>query len=240
MSRAEKEEGQYMIRTIERAKTHYDVFQLPDDADAKTIRTTMRDMLRTIHPDKCGSAGLEATKRVNEAYDVLKDPDARAAYDLELREQREQREAPKPKAKPRAKKPAAQKPKARAASPKRAAPEDDEPLAHGVFGTHAGRIVLVALGTNEEICVVQVRLLDSEKFLISFDNYFSTHSEENREFSELIYNRLNERGLIFKKNIKQLFDIDKQLFLADRFVVGDCPKCKSPGQYGDNCETDFV
>ena len=50
MSRAEKEEGQYMIRTIERAKTHYDVFQLPDDADAKTIRTTMRDMLRKIHP----------------------------------------------------------------------------------------------------------------------------------------------------------------------------------------------
>ena len=49
------------------------------------------DMLRKIHPDKCGSAGLEATKRVNEAYDVLKDPDARAAYDLELDAQREQR-----------------------------------------------------------------------------------------------------------------------------------------------------
>ena len=78
-----------MIRCIERAKTHYDVFQLPDDADAKTIRTTMRDMLRKIHPDKSGAAGLEATKRVNEAYDVLKDPDARAAYDLELDAQRE-------------------------------------------------------------------------------------------------------------------------------------------------------
>ncbi|CAH0370491.1 unnamed protein product [Pelagomonas calceolata] len=135
MSRAEKEEGQYMIRTIERAKTHYDVFQLPDDADAKTIRTTMRDMLRKIHPDKCGNAGLEATKRVNEAYDVLKDPDSRAAYDLELREQREQREPPKkpkakPKAKPAAKPKAAPKPrappKARSASPKRAAPEDDD------------------------------------------------------------------------------------------------------------------
>ena len=84
--------------------------------------------------------------------------------------------------------------------------------------------------------VRQEHLRDSEKFFISFDNYFSTHSEENREFSELIFNRLNERGLIFKKNIKQLFDIDKQLFLADRFVIGDCPKCGSSSQYGDNCE----
>ena len=92
--------------------------------------------------------------------------------------------------------------------------------------------------TPEELVekVRQEHLLDSEKFLISFDNYFSTHSEENREFSELIFNRLNERGLIFKKNIKQLFDIDKQLFLADRFVIGDCPKCGSSSQYGDNCE----
>ena len=92
--------------------------------------------------------------------------------------------------------------------------------------------------TPEELVekVRQEHLRDSEKFLISFDNYFSTHSEENREFSELIFNRLNERGLIFKKNIKQLFDIDKQLFLADRFVIGDCPKCGSSGQYGDNCE----
>ncbi len=92
--------------------------------------------------------------------------------------------------------------------------------------------------TPEELVekVRQEHLLDSEKFLISFDNYFSTHSEENREFSELIFNRLDERGLIFKKNVNQLFDIDKQLFLADRFVVGDCPKCGSSGQYGDNCE----
>ncbi len=96
-----------------------------------------------------------------------------------------------------------------------------------------------AESTTPEELVEKVRrehLLDSEKFLISFDNYFSTHSDENREFSELIFSRLDERGLIFKKNIKQLFDVDKQLFLADRFVVGDCPKCKSSGQYGDNCE----
>ena len=96
-----------------------------------------------------------------------------------------------------------------------------------------------AESTTPEKLVEKVRqehLLDSEKFLISFDNYFSTHSEENREFSELIFNRLDERGLIFKKNINQLFDIDKQLFLADRFVVGECPKCGASGQYGDNCE----
>ena len=96
-----------------------------------------------------------------------------------------------------------------------------------------------AESTTPEELVEKVReehLLDSEKFLISFDNYFSTHSEENREFSELIFNRLDERGLIFKKNINQLFDIEKQLFLADRFVVGDCPRCGSSGQYGDNCE----
>ena len=113
-----------MIRTIERAKTHYEVFMLDKYADAKTIRTTMRDMLRKIHPDKCGAAGLEATKRVNEAYDVLKDPDARAAYDLELDAQREPPK--KPKAKPKAKAKPAAKPKPRAASPKRAAPEDDD------------------------------------------------------------------------------------------------------------------
>ena len=92
--------------------------------------------------------------------------------------------------------------------------------------------------TPEELVekVRQEHLRDSEKFFISFDNYFSTHSDENREFSELIFNRLNEQGLIFKKSIKQLFDIDKQLFLADRFVIGDCPKCGSSSQYGDNCE----
>ena len=122
MSRGDDEAARFMIRTIERAKDHYDVLQLDKDADAKTIRTTMRDILRKIHPDKCGSAGEAATKRVNEACDVLKDPDARAAYDLELK----QEESPKkPKAKPKAKKPAA-KPKARAASPKRATPEDDD------------------------------------------------------------------------------------------------------------------
>lgn len=77
---------------------------------------------------------------------------------------------------------------------------------------------------------------DFAKFLINFDNYHSTHSEENREFSELIYRRLNSAGHISTKDVKQLFDPEKQLFLADRFVKGECPECGALDQYGDNCE----
>lgn len=73
-------------------------------------------------------------------------------------------------------------------------------------------------------------------FNISFDNYHSTHSEENREFSEMIYNRLKENGFIKTRIISQLFDPEKAMFLPDRFVKGTCPKCKSEDQYGDNCE----
>ncbi|WP_201595005.1 methionine--tRNA ligase [Psychrobacter fulvigenes] len=77
---------------------------------------------------------------------------------------------------------------------------------------------------------------DFAKFLIEFDNYHTTHSEENKHFSELIYRRLNSAGHISTHDVKQLFDPEKQLFLADRFVKGTCPECNSPDQYGDNCE----
>ncbi|PNK60054.1 methionine--tRNA ligase [Psychrobacter sp. FDAARGOS_221] len=77
---------------------------------------------------------------------------------------------------------------------------------------------------------------DFSKFLIGFDNYYSTHSEENREFSELIYRRLNSEGHISTKDVEQLFDPEKNLFLADRFVKGECPECGAEDQYGDNCE----
>lgn len=77
---------------------------------------------------------------------------------------------------------------------------------------------------------------DFSKFLIGFDNYYSTHSEENREFSELIYRRLNSEGHISTKDVEQLFDPEKKLFLADRFVKGECPECGAQDQYGDNCE----
>lgn len=77
---------------------------------------------------------------------------------------------------------------------------------------------------------------DFAGFSISYDNYHSTHSQENRELSELIYSRLKENGFIKTRVISQLFDPEKGMFLPDRFVKGTCPKCKSPDQYGDNCE----
>ncbi|WP_417597793.1 methionine--tRNA ligase [Oceanospirillum sp.] len=77
---------------------------------------------------------------------------------------------------------------------------------------------------------------DFDRFLVNFDNYYSTHSEENREFSELIYKRLRDAGHIATRSITQMFDPEKGLFLADRFIKGTCPKCKTEDQYGDNCE----
>lgn len=73
-------------------------------------------------------------------------------------------------------------------------------------------------------------------FNISFDNYHSTHSVENKELAELIYTRLKENGFIKQNIISQLYDPEKNMFLPDRFVKGTCPKCKAPDQYGDNCE----
>ncbi len=77
---------------------------------------------------------------------------------------------------------------------------------------------------------------DFAGFSISYDNYHSTHSEENRELSELIYSRLKANGFIKTRTISQLYDPEKSMFLPDRFVKGTCPKCKAPDQYGDNCE----
>ena len=82
----------------------------------------------------------------------------------------------------------------------------------------------------------QLHMADSQGFLIDHDNYYSTHSPENKHYSELIYNRLQGAGLIFTEQVEQLYDPEKGLFLADRFVVGGCPRCKTPDQYGDNCE----
>ena len=77
---------------------------------------------------------------------------------------------------------------------------------------------------------------DFSDFLIRFDNFHSTHSEENRELSALIYNRLRENDHIASREITQAFDPEKNLFLADRYIKGTCPKCKADDQYGDNCE----
>ena len=77
---------------------------------------------------------------------------------------------------------------------------------------------------------------DSAGFLIQFDHYHSTHSDENRRWSETIFKRLEAGGHIRRREITQAFDPEKSLFLADRFIKGTCPKCRAPDQYGDNCE----
>lgn len=77
---------------------------------------------------------------------------------------------------------------------------------------------------------------DIEGFLLSPDNFHTTHSDENRELAELIYTKLRDAGHIVKRTIKQLYDAEKQMFLPDRFVKGICPNCAAADQYGDNCE----
>ena len=77
---------------------------------------------------------------------------------------------------------------------------------------------------------------DFADFLIGFDNFYTTHSEENRIFCESMYQAMEANGHIHRRSIKQLFDPDKNLFLADRYIVGTCPKCHAEEQYGDNCE----
>lgn len=90
---------------------------------------------------------------------------------------------------------------------------------------------------EEQIAAVKAsHEADFAKFFIDYDNYHTTHSEDNKHFSELIYRRLNDAGHISTKDVEQLFDPEKQLFLADRFVKGECPECGAQDQYGDNCE----
>ena len=77
---------------------------------------------------------------------------------------------------------------------------------------------------------------DFADFNIGFDNYHSTHSQENRELAEYIYLQLKKGGHIHRKTISQAYDAKENLFLPDRFVRGDCPRCGAADQYGDSCE----
>jgi methionyl-tRNA synthetase len=77
---------------------------------------------------------------------------------------------------------------------------------------------------------------DFDDFQISFDNYYTTHSEENRELAEFIYTQLDRGGHISRRVIEQAFDPVENIFLPDRFIRGECPRCRTPDQYGDNCE----
>jgi methionyl-tRNA synthetase len=77
---------------------------------------------------------------------------------------------------------------------------------------------------------------DFASFLVEFDNFYTTHSPENRALSSLIYSRLRDAGHIATRSVTQYFDPEKGMFLADRFIKGTCPKCAAEDQYGDNCE----
>ena len=77
---------------------------------------------------------------------------------------------------------------------------------------------------------------DFDAFHISFDNYYSTDSNENRELCETMYLNLHKNGLIAEREIEQYYDPVKKMFLSDRFIKGECPKCHAQDQYGDNCE----
>jgi methionyl-tRNA synthetase len=94
-------------------------------------------------------------------------------------------------------------------------------------------------GTTPEALIESIRVAHAEdfrRFGVEHDNYYSTHSDENQHFAELIFNRLKDRSLIFTREVKQLYDPERSMFLADRFVKGECPRCKTTDQYGDNCE----
>lgn len=96
-----------------------------------------------------------------------------------------------------------------------------------------------AEGISPEELITRVKAeheRDIAGFLLSPDNFHTTHSEENREMATLIYTRLKEAGHIVKRTIKQLYDAEREMFLPDRFVKGECPNCGTPEQYGDNCE----
>ena len=107
--------------------------------------------------------------------------------------------------------------------------------------THGTPVMLAAQkqGIAPEDMIAKVReehLADFTGFNIGYDNYYSTHSPENKQFSQDIYRALKANGKIESRVIEQLFDPEKQMFLPDRFVKGECPKCHAQDQYGDNCE----
>jgi len=106
---------------------------------------------------------------------------------------------------------------------------------------HGTPIMLKAdeMGIDPEELIAEVsqrHQADFKDFNIEFSQFHSTHSDENRYFSELIYSRLKESGFIKTRVISQAFDPEKEMFLPDRFIKGECPKCGVDDQYGDNCE----
>jgi methionyl-tRNA synthetase len=106
---------------------------------------------------------------------------------------------------------------------------------------HGTPVMLKAqeLGITPEQMVEQTRTehhQDLTDFHVDYNNYYVTHSTENKELCELVYNRLDASGYISKRIISQLYDPEKQMFLPDRFIKGDCPSCGAINQNGDNCD----
>src|SRR5690606_31990865 len=107
--------------------------------------------------------------------------------------------------------------------------------------THGTAIMMRANreGVSETELIERMRgehLRDFQGFGVEFDHYGSTHAEEHRELCADVWRRLRDKGLVVEREVTQLFDPVTQVFLADRFVKGKCPKCGTPDQYGDNCE----
>ena len=107
--------------------------------------------------------------------------------------------------------------------------------------THGTPIMLRAEkeGITPETLIARVQQeheRDFAGFQVQFDQYYSTHSEETRQFASIIYERLKAKGLIESRSIEQYYDPDKAMFLPDRFIKGECPRCHAKDQYGDSCE----
>ena len=107
--------------------------------------------------------------------------------------------------------------------------------------THGTPVMISArsAGINPEELIEKTHkehIADFDSFYIEFDNYYSTHSPENKQFSELIFNRIDKAGSIVKRDVEQTYCENCKMSLPDRFVRGTCPRCKAEDQYGDSCE----
>ena len=106
--------------------------------------------------------------------------------------------------------------------------------------THGTPVMLKAkeLGIDPEELIKRTReehIKSYSRFNINFDNFYTTHSDENKKYAEDIYQKCKKGNLIFKKEIEQFYDSEEGLFLSDRFIKGTCPKCGAEDQYGDGC-----
>ena len=118
---------------------------------------------------------------------------------------------------------------------------NNEVLTFCADDAHGAPIMMKAdeLGLNATDFIDEVKINHEKslaKYGIEYTNYHSNHAQENETLINEIYHDAQSAGYIYKKEIEQCFDEEKQMFLADRYVVGDCPKCSAKNQYGDGCE----